>query len=34
MTEREIIKHINDGAKHYIRMFAKAEHRESYEKDF
>lgn len=34
MTEQEIIKHINDGAKHYIRMFANAEHMESYEKEF
>lgn len=34
MTEQEIIKHINEGAKHYIRMFAHAEHMETYEKEY
>lgn len=34
MTEQEIVKHINDGAKHYIRMFAHAEHMETYEKEY
>jgi len=34
MTEQEIIKHINEGAKHYIRMFAHAEHMEIYEKEY
>lgn len=34
MTEQEIIKHINNGAKHYIRMFANAEHMERYEKEY
>ena len=33
MTEQEIIKHIDNGAKHYIRMFANAEHMETYEKE-
>lgn len=34
MTEQEIIKHINDGAIHYIRMFANAEHMESHVTDY
>ena len=34
MTEQEIIKHINDSAKHYIRMFANAEHMETYETEY
>ena len=34
MTEQEIIKHIDNGAKHYIRLFANAEHMESYEREY
>lgn len=33
MTEQKIIKHINEGTKYYIRMFAYAEHMEIYEKE-
>jgi len=34
MTEQEIIKHINDGAKYYIRMFANARHMETFETEY
>lgn len=34
MTEQEIIKYINNGAKHYIRMFANAEHMEKHEEEY
>ena len=32
MTEREIIKHINDGANYYVSLFGKAEHMENVDK--
>lgn len=34
MTEREIIKHINDGANYYVSLFGKAEHMEIVDKGF
>lgn len=34
VKEQEIIKHINNGAKHYIRMFANAEHMETFETEY
>lgn len=34
MTEQEIVKHIDNGAKHYIRLFANAKHMETYEKEY
>lgn len=34
MTEQEIIKHINDGAKYYIRMLANAKHMETCENEY
>lgn len=32
MTERDIIKHINDGANYYVSLFGKAEHMEIIDK--
>ena len=34
MTEKEIIKHINDGANYYISLFGKAQHMEVVNKEF
>jgi len=34
MTEKEIIKHINDGANYYISLFGKAQHMEVVHKEF
>ncbi len=34
MTERDIIKHINDGANYYVSLFGKAEHMEIIDKGY
>lgn len=34
MTERDIVKHISDGANYYVSMFGKAEHMEIIDKEF